>query len=1041
MEYDIKIDSQSICGWIVDAKNIEIPLQLKIYIDNELIAQLTANHFGKKILSENVGIESGKCAFGTLIPNKFFDNFIHEISIKESNSDKLIWRGKIFLKEKLNIKNIESINFHNVSNPRVLIIDTEKRTRNSYISLAILESFKVHNRIEFVTLANYSNAIYEFKKNKCNTLIALGGSGGDIAIINKLCSLAFYSALWTTEDPYEEKENFRLSNMFTRVFTNEESSASRYGEKGRYLPLAASKKLHFFPVLENNEDYRYDLLFIGTGWPNRVRTLNKIIKELGDDLNVKIGLSYNEHLVKKELDNSGLISNWRVSNTNFSKICNRSRIVLCLNRTFSSSDNINYSCGISPPPRLFEVAAAGGFQLTLSDKVGLMDDLDISVIGKEEYLTEKIKYYLEHSEERIKIAKLSQLSVMKKNSYDNRSEVLIEDILSMKIQQSAATNKFKRILFVTHNVIGRQPYGGVEIYQNQLTEFDGFEVLFLWPSSKNTLTLHFQNGDECSYDIPPLTSQNVLSDGFWEQCFKRILIEQEIEIVHFQHLIGWPLSMPLVAKVLGIKTVYTFHDYYLICSKFTLLSFSGSHCETNYHPIESCDICLKATDNFVAGSQQKRRNFIRSIVESLDTIIFNTQYSKQYFESIYLGTPSEKLICIEMMLPNYEKYIDKPLGISNKKIAIGIPGNFTSHKGADIIIRIMNEIRETDIEFVIFGTLEPKYQEICSALDFKNLTIVGGYEQEELPELLSKIDITLHLSIWPETYVISLSEAWAAGAVPIVSDIGALSERVTHDVDGFVVPVNDGGSVVKLINFVFENREVLSRIKSNIVNKKIVNKEEHITKLTNLYQKLTIINKRNKVSNFSMLDSDFVFSIEQAGIRVNNPRWDVNDILEDQSLDDCKVQNNVASKTKWIDYFPANLEFKTKKYHLEEFKVEHIKINDVPKKNLSKLTIDLTSSGEKKFFIEGWALDTAFPKKIVESYICLESYNLVRIAPLTKSIRPDIRKYSNIKNEIECGFLGEYNLDGLPSGTYNVVIMQICKSVIDYFPLKVTLEL
>jgi hypothetical protein len=107
VECYIKIDCQSICGWIVDTKNIEIPLQLKIFIDNELIAQLTANHFGNKTLSENVGIESGKCAFGTLIPNKFFDNFIHEISIKESNSDKLIWWKNIFLKEKINIKNIE----------------------------------------------------------------------------------------------------------------------------------------------------------------------------------------------------------------------------------------------------------------------------------------------------------------------------------------------------------------------------------------------------------------------------------------------------------------------------------------------------------------------------------------------------------------------------------------------------------------------------------------------------------------------------------------------------------------------------------------------------------------------------------------------------------------------------------------------------------------------------------------------------------------------------------------------------------------------
>lgn len=43
--------------------------------------------------------------------------------------------------------------------------------------------------------------------------------------------------------------------------------------------------------------------------------------------------------------------------------------------------------------------------------------------------------------------------------------------------------------------------------------------------------------------------------------------------------------------------------------------------------------------------------------------------------------------------------------------------------------------------------------------------------------------------------MIALSEAWSAGLIPIVTDLGAQSERVTDGVDGFKVPPHDPASI------------------------------------------------------------------------------------------------------------------------------------------------------------------------------------------------------------------------------------------------------
>ena len=80
-----------------------------------------------------------------------------------------------------------------------------------------------------------------------------------------------------------------------------------------------------------------------------------------------------------------------------------------------------------------------------------------------------------------------------------------------------------------------------------------------------------------------------------------------------------------------------------------------------------------------------------------------------------------------------------------------------------------------------------------------NVKILGAYKPEQLAGLLADSGCTgaLFLSIWPETFSFTLSEAWRAGLVPVVTNLGAQAERVKREKVGLTIsPASEPEDVV-----------------------------------------------------------------------------------------------------------------------------------------------------------------------------------------------------------------------------------------------------
>jgi len=769
---------------------------------------------------------------------------------------------------------------------RILVLDTAQQTHNSYLAIAIVDALQRHSDVSFVQLAGYGNAIDLFRREACNTFLALGGAGCDLAVLGRLCALAERSAIWLTEDPYEFEENLRISAPFDLVFTNDLACLPAYGHNGHHLPLAASRLLHDHTPLADEDAYLYDLCFIGTAWPNRVHTINRVFKGLGRALRTKIALPTNVHLPVVVLSDRSSFTDWRVPTPELARIVNRSRVTLNLERKFSASRN-DQTGGSTPPPRLFENALAGGFQISLGvsaeAKRYFSPQDEVAFCDTDDELIERIGWALDNPEERTAMALAARRRALGEHLYDHRIDTLLKALAGITgTLETSTAGRCKRVLLVTHNIAGQKGGGGIEIYQQELAEgADAFEIYTLFPQTADGITnftlIAHRAGKRYRYGFPHAGQANALHDATQERIFEQILVEHSIDLVHFQHLLGMPLSLPLIAKACGVPTLYTLHDFYLICSRFNLLDHRGRFCDIARRSPTECDICLSAS-GIPVGSQQRRRNFVGQVLETFDSIVANSPFTADYLRAIYPAVRPEQLKVVEMLTPtSYRPPRPMPASHSAERelpLKVAVPGNFTHAKGADTIIRALCALRDEPIDFSILGVVQdPNLEQHLRSLGLPRVTVRGGYVPSELPRLMEGMDVSLHLSLWPETYMISLNEAWSAGAVPIVSNLGAPAERVRDAVDGFKVEPEDTGRVCDLIRELCYNRERLYAMQNAVRNRTLVTPGEHIAALNQVYEMAIARSPVPSRSPTLNPRRDFVLSAFACGIRTNTPVW------------------------------------------------------------------------------------------------------------------------------------------------------------------------
>ena len=175
------------------------------------------------------------------------------------------------------------------------------------------------------------------------------------------------------------------------------------------------------------------------------------------------------------------------------------------------------------------------------------------------------------------------------------------------------------------------------------------------------------------------------------------------------------------------------------------------------------------------GLMCARSNSLRGIVNGIDYEEFNPETDK-YIEFKYnaVNFRKEKV--------KNKRALQAELGLEQdeKKFMIGIVSRLTDQKGFDLIAHVMDELCQDNVQIVVLGTGEERYENMFRHFDWKYNNKVSAhiYYSEALShKIYASCDAFLMPSLF-EPCGLSQLMSLRYGTVPIVRETGGLKDTV-----------------------------------------------------------------------------------------------------------------------------------------------------------------------------------------------------------------------------------------------------------------------
>ena len=170
----------------------------------------------------------------------------------------------------------------------------------------------------------------------------------------------------------------------------------------------------------------------------------------------------------------------------------------------------------------------------------------------------------------------------------------------------------------------------------------------------------------------------------------------------------------------------------------------------------------------------------KDFINKLDWIVYNSNWN--FEKHVYqFKVPEDKCIVIKNAIEKIN-FNEKP------KDKINLIYHTTPWRGLSILLKVFKKLNLKNVELnvcsstIIYGKkfdtiLGKKFENIFEECkNTKNINYFGFMENKKIIELLKKMHIFAHPSIWPETSCVSAIESMAAGCEVVTTNLGALPE-------------------------------------------------------------------------------------------------------------------------------------------------------------------------------------------------------------------------------------------------------------------------
>ena len=271
------------------------------------------------------------------------------------------------------------------------------------------------------------------------------------------------------------------------------------------------------------------------------------------------------------------------------------------------------------------------------------------------------------------------------------------------------------------------------------------------------------------------------------------------EIVHIQHLMGWPLSLLAFLQKRRIPYVVTLHDYWWFCANAKLL--------TNYSdvPCQGPRLCLNCTRCAVAraqnpatwaaapllwGSLLQRNRLLQRGLAQARLLIAQSQSVRDWH--IQHGIVKEKIrlvrtnLVLPKLLPTRRRQDE-----SGDAVRFLFVGGLEAVKGAHIAVEALKGV-QGDVALHIAGdAADGAYGVLLTERADDRVKFLGRLDREAVWQAYADCDAVVIPSLLHETFCLVAHEALAAGRPVIASDLAALPEAISHGENGLLIEAGD----------------------------------------------------------------------------------------------------------------------------------------------------------------------------------------------------------------------------------------------------------
>lgn len=378
-------------------------------------------------------------------------------------------------------------------------------------------------------------------------------------------------------------------------------------------------------------------------------------------------------------------------------------------------------------------------------------------------------------------------------------------------------------ILILHNYY-LQNGGEDSVVQNEYNTLkkNGFEVFLLNFNNKN---YNNSNPFKFFYAIDSIFSLVSFIRVFF------ILLIKKIKILHVHNF--YYSATPSVfwaAKLAGVKTIHTIHNYRLFCLNAMFYRDNKICFECNNIQSFKPGLKYKCFKNnyfasFILAVTVRFNKLIPTFSKMVDKYVVVNFFTKDLL--IQTGIPAKKIIYKANYLLDIKEYN------LEKKDFYFFAGRLSIEKGIHHLIETFNKINKP---LVIAGDGDLRNYVLTNKKN--NIEFVGFKDKQSIMQLIAESKALIFSSTWIESMPMTIIESLSLGTIPIVAFSINTNNMIEDKINGILYDSNDPAGLDKAIKY-FESLNSSERNKMSIAAKNrffnLYSENVHLEKIKQIY--------------------------------------------------------------------------------------------------------------------------------------------------------------------------------------------------------------